>query len=266
MKILAIGDPHGDLSKIKKIPKKNADLILLTGDLGKADLARKIFFENLKRKQQGLPQMEETKKQTKAVHMEIHISTISILRYLSKFAKVYTIQGNVGIPTKTQVKEDYKKHKIKMPFTREMVNKMRNVKLIKNRSKVFGNLKIGFLEMFTDVSWVRGFKPMGYRKKMKKAKKETEKAKRILKRFGNVDILVSHQPPYGYLDKVSGKYGAPKNWWGKHAGSKILLKAIKKYQPKYVFCGHIHEGEGHAKIGKTDVYNLGVAGHVIINL
>ena len=45
-----------------------------------------------------------------------------------------------------------------------------------------------------------------------------------------------------------------------------MLDYIKKYQPKYVFCGHIHEGEGKAKIGKTEVYNLGVAGHKIINL
>ena len=81
-----------------------------------------------------------------------------------------------------------------------------------------------------------------------------------------MDILICHQPPYGFLDKVSGKYGAPKKWVGKHAGSKVILNYIKKYQPKYVFCGHIHEGEGKVKIGKTEVYNLGVAGHKIIEL
>jgi len=35
MKLLIIGDPHGKLPK--KIPK-NVDLILITGDLGKANL------------------------------------------------------------------------------------------------------------------------------------------------------------------------------------------------------------------------------------
>jgi Icc-related predicted phosphoesterase len=45
MKILAIGDPHGDLKKIKKIPIEGVDLILITGDLGKADLLRKRVFE-----------------------------------------------------------------------------------------------------------------------------------------------------------------------------------------------------------------------------
>jgi Icc-related predicted phosphoesterase len=235
MKILAIGDPHGEIEKIKKIPIRGIDLIFVTGDLGKADLARKIFFDNLKRKQRGLSEIEETKKQARMAHMEIHNSTISILKYLSKFAPVYTIQGNVGIPTKKQVKEDYKKHKIKMPVTRDIVNKMSNIKLIKNRSKSFDNLKIGFLEIFTDAFWVKEFKPPYYRKKMKKAKKQTTKAEKILRRFGKVDILVCHQPPYGVLDKVSGKYGAPKNWWGKHAGSKSILNYVKKYHPRYVF-------------------------------
>ena len=41
---------------------------------------------------------------------------------------------------------------------------------------------------------------------------------------------------------------------------------IKKYQPQYAFCGHIHEGEGHKKVGKTDVYNLGVCGYKIIEI
>ena len=64
-------------------------------------------------------------------------------------------------------------------------------------------------------------------------------------------ILLSHVPPYGYLDKIDS---------GKNVGSKILLDAIKKYHPKLVLCGHIHEDKGQSKIGKTTVYNLGCCG------
>jgi len=39
-----------------------------------------------------------------------------------------------------------------------------------------------------------------------------------------------------------------------------LLTAIKKHKLKYVFCGHIHEAKGKAKIGKTIIYNLGYHG------
>jgi len=92
MRILAIGDPHGNLSKIRRIPKKGIDLILITGDLGKADLARKRHFKNIERKKQGLPELEETPEQVKAVYMEVHNSTIKLLRYLSQYAPVYTLQ------------------------------------------------------------------------------------------------------------------------------------------------------------------------------
>jgi len=44
------------------------------------------------------------------------------------------------------------------------------------------------------------------------------------------------------------------------------MKKIKKIPTKNIDLLDIHEGEGKAKIGQTLVYNLGVAGHRIINL
>ncbi len=246
MKILAIGDPHGNLSKLKRIPIKGVDLILLTGDIGKADLARKISFENVERKKKGLPKKKLTRKEEKAIDNEVMKSSIKILKYLSKFAPVYTIQGNVGL--------DHSK-----------INKIRKVSLIKNKLRNINAVRIGFLEYFIDTCWIRDFKPFDYRESMKKAKKETDKARRVLKKFKNVDILICHQPPYGILDKVTWKK-APKHYQGKHAGSKVILDYIKKTQPKYVFCGHIHEGKGMKKIGKTEVYNLGIAGYKILKV
>ena len=43
MKILIIGDPHGNLRYPKSVLKQ-AEIIFITGDIGKADLARKRFF------------------------------------------------------------------------------------------------------------------------------------------------------------------------------------------------------------------------------
>lgn len=48
----------------------------------------------------------------------------------------------------------------------------------------------------------------------------------------NTDILISHAPPYGYLDSVPGVTG--------NLGSKALLKRIEEVVPKLVVCGHIH--------------------------
>ncbi len=72
-------------------------------------------------------------------------------------------------------------------------------------------------------------------------------------------VLVCHNPPYGYLDELDSPC-MPKELNGKHVGSKILLRAIRKHQPRLVLCGHIHEAKGRTKIGKTDVINLGYRG------
>ena len=267
MKICAIGDPHGNLEKIKKIPLKDVDLILLTGDLGKADLARKRFFENEERRKKGLPELEYTPEDFKKVYIEIHYSTINILKYLSRHAPVYTICGNVGtnmIKNSVHKKEE-EKYNIKLPNLGEDIKNLKDFYLIKNRLRVISGLRIGFLEYFTDNSWIKEFNEKD-KKRIKRAKKQTEKAKRVLKRFGNdLDILLCHQPPYKILDKINFP-GSPKHHQGKHAGSKVILNYIKKHQPKYVFCGHVHEGKGKTKIGKTQVYNLGVAGYKIIDI
>lgn len=268
MRILAIGDPHGNLEKIKQIPIKDTDLILLTGDIGKADLARKRYFENVVRGKQGLNELKENANHIKRMNMEIHNSTVNILKFLSKHAPVYSIQGNVGIITDSQVKIDYKKWKIKLDSTADVIEDLGNVSLVKNRLRVINDLRVGFLEYFVDTCWVdefrREFNSKDYKKMMSKARRQTDKARRVLKSFGEVKVLVCHQPPYGFLDKVGAP--APVHWRGKHAGSKTILNYIKKYKPHYVFCGHIHEGEGMKKIGKSEIYNLGIAGYKIINL
>ncbi len=84
MKICAIGDPHGSLDKIKQIPLSEIDLILLTGDLGKADLFRKMDLDNLKRRQQGLDQIEYTPSQIRKAFTETYTSTMEVIKYLSK--------------------------------------------------------------------------------------------------------------------------------------------------------------------------------------
>lgn len=266
MKILAIGDPHGDVKKIKKIRERGIDFILLTGDIGKADLARKRAFENVRRKKEGLPEIEDTAESELAIYEEIHSSTLDVLRYLSNLAPVYTIQGNVSIPSKTTISKKEAKYGIPFPNTLDEIKKLRNVYLVKNGLRRLNGFRVGFLEYFVDTCWVREFKPGDYKKKMRSAKKDTEKASRVLDRFGGgLDILVCHQPPYGYLDKVTAKF-APKHWQGLNAGSKAILGYVKKNNPSYVLCGHIHEGEGSVTIGKSKVYNLGVAEHMVIEI
>jgi uncharacterized protein len=63
------------------------------------------------------------------------------------------------------------------------------------------------------------------------------------------NILVVHPPPRGSLDTVLG---------GLHAGSRGLARWIDRHQPDLVVCGHIHEGAGVARLGRTTVVNCAV--------
>jgi Icc-related predicted phosphoesterase len=263
MKILVIGDPHGNLKNIKKISMKDIDLILITGDLGKADLARKRYFENIERRKRGLDELEETIKDIKKIHLEVYNSTINLLKYLTKFAPVYSILGNVGTSTDVETKKENEKLGIRLPYFRKNMKRIKDFNLVRNNIRNINGVRIGFLEYFIDVNWVKDFKPSEFKIELKNAKKETDKAKRILKNFNELDILVCHQPPYGVLDKVKNKF-APKNWYGKKAGSKLILDYIKSKKLRYVFCGHIHEAKGKIKLGETIVINVGCCGDFFI--
>jgi Icc-related predicted phosphoesterase len=79
-----------------------------------------------------------------------------------------------------------------------------------------------------------------------------------LSAFANLKplILICHCPPYGTdLDQVGR---------GVHAGSKSIKRFIESYEPRYFFCGHIHEAEGVAvRIGATEARNVGKRGYLL---
>ena len=256
MRILIVGDPHGILPK--KIPN-NIDLILITGDLGKADLARKMYLGK-NREEKDLIKKDPLLQ--RKIWMEIYSSSVKVIRYFSKIAQTYSILGNVGTSTDKEIKKIGKQLGINLPLLRLAMKQTNGFHLVKNGLRNFNGLRVGFLDYFIDVCWIKEFGSRD-RERIKNSKKGTAKAKKILKRFGKVDVLICHQPPLGYLDKVNSKL-APKSWKGKHAGSKVILDYVKKKQPRYVFCGHIHEGKGNVKIGKTEVYNLGSEGDFVL--
>ncbi len=64
-----------------------------------------------------------------------------------------------------------------------------------------------------------------------------------------VDIIISHAPPYGTLDRMWS------NHQPLHIGSEPLARVIATHQPKLVVCGHLHHDAGEAYIGETLVVN-----------
>lgn len=51
----------------------------------------------------------------------------------------------------------------------------------------------------------------------------------------NTDILITHGPPFGILDRTNSNY---------NAGCEMLLKKVNLIKPKLHVFGHIHEGYG----------------------
>jgi Icc-related predicted phosphoesterase len=66
----------------------------------------------------------------------------------------------------------------------------------------------------------------------------------------NTDILITHGPAYGYVDKVIGR---PEN-----LGCELLTDRIKEIKPKIHVCGHIHTGYGYTFDGDTHYINAAV--------
>ena len=72
----------------------------------------------------------------------------------------------------------------------------------------------------------------------------------IKKKLSNMeycDVLVTHGPAYGILDKAPNKY---------NLGSKSLYNIIDIKRPKIHICGHIHHSYGYYKGLDTEHYNV----------
>jgi len=70
------------------------------------------------------------------------------------------------------------------------------------------------------------------------------------------EVLACHAPPKNSTLDRAGE--------GQHFGSTSVRNFIELYQPRYFFCGHIHEAEGvQETIGKTLCVNVGKRGYLL---
>lgn len=64
----------------------------------------------------------------------------------------------------------------------------------------------------------------------------------------NTDVLITHGPPYGVLDKAHPRHD--------HLGDNTLLGVAQIVQPFLHVCGHIHGGHGQEVYGNPDYPTL----------
>jgi len=226
MKILAIGDPHGKLPKnLDRIMKKeNIDVIICTGDIppvpkefrqGKINYFPKEFIVKADKLFED------------------------IVKKLCSYKKpVLILRGNMYL------------HGDSDKLTKKIFSSYQNLYYKKTGKVKIGGKNFVLFDMSFEPHMRHSPKVSPWMKKQHALNAPREiKLNKLLKSLDN-PIIISHAPPYGYLDMtILG-----------HRGSKILLRVVKKYKPKLVLCGHIHEGKGKTRIGKTEVYNLGFDG------
>ena len=290
MKILVIGDLHG---RKPRIHFKDFDCIIQVGDVCDDQEIGKIY-KHLFKKENTFGYEEYIKKyigKRNLQQMEKRSLEIGnkILRYLDSFGKpIIFIPGNWDQsygPSKIKDTEKNNYNYMKSFYDWWLGDKT-NSKLIKGIKNLVDspyqlNEVLGI--NFIGYGLVSGRESWSMKKKSKFAKNLTkiqfEKLKKaydkIPKKLNGVFkrrdkkkplIFISHNIPYNTKLDV----GKDKNSYAykKHLGSYVARKFCEKYQPLLCIGGHVHEGKGKDKIGKTTVINAGFGkdANVLIDL
>lgn len=221
MKILLSADSHG---KILDSIEKDCELIIVAGDFSEGDKLRQAIFNK--------GDMEEAKK-------DIVESAKKFISNLPKDKTSVISLGNVEEPVKDEIIQVLKNNGI---------NYKQGLMDIKG-------LKILSIDFFVEEWWAMKYKPDNPNT-LKRAIEDEKRLKDIIKEIKDLDIIVSHVPPFGILDSNPNppKF-LPKSYQG-NMGSKILLDLIKEKQPKLVICSHIHI-PGIIKQERTTIINPG---------
>jgi Icc-related predicted phosphoesterase len=252
MKILAIGDFHGKFSGklFKKIKKEDFDIILSPGDYCGNEKLAKLFFKHVYgTDKENIP--KKIKKRLEKLDKISDMAGIKIIKKMKKIDKlIMGIRGNWDPKhgeTDIGLESEYDK------------NNLKRFDKLQDKDFQLIDFKLKKLDGFQLIGGVSSTSP-GKRNKENKIHydKRKKKYENVFKKSGKSKlpvIFLTHNCPYRTkLDKI--KKGPQK---GKHYGSYLEKELIKKYKPKLVICGHIHEGFGKQKVGRTLVVNTGSA-------
>ncbi len=255
MKILAIGDFHGKFpAKLKKIAKrKDIDLVLCTGDLGGSDKLLKILFKYMDKNWWKEIGPEKTRQYV----LEDYDSGKKIIKELNLLnKKIYMIPGNWDFTSKTFLKRT---GGLILSKYQDLIKKKKNLHWWNRGLKRLDGLNIlAFGGMVTAGAYLKKNKVFSKKQKNKYIKKNKKETKQIMKHGKkDIDILFTHYPPQGIFDIVRFKGENPFN--RKHIGFNGYIKFIKKYKPRLVICGHMHEYQGKKKFRDTLIVTTGAA-------
>jgi len=258
MKILAIGDFHGKLPKKFKtiIKKEHIDAIIDIGDHNPFKY-RKLWFKHCYRKDIEIWEVIGKKKTKQLVTEDTKLGEQIIKQLNNLSVPVFLVHGNVDNKYEADTYDPKRKKNLWKWYDQDhftpLLKKYKNIKEF-----TYSYVK------FQDYIFIGAYgQTFPGKVKSKNYQKSKIKLNKLFKKFSKENkqgkvIFVSHNVPYNTrLDKISMK--ADKKVINKHYGAKLIKRTISKYQPILSIAGHIHEGFGKDKIGKTLALNTGSA-------
>ena len=142
MKIAAIGDPHGNLEKIIKIPLEGVDLVLLTGDLGQTDILRRQALQYLSIPHPGPQEKQSHAEGFRQAFLTAHQTALKLAGYLAGFCPVFIVRGNADL-SNYDIRKFSRTFGVELPFLYQQLSAIRGVRLIDNRVASLKGLRIG---------------------------------------------------------------------------------------------------------------------------
>lgn len=261
MRILAIGDFHGKYpKKLDHLLKKySPDLIISIGDY-KPNSLRKLFFKHVyAQDKMELWDVVGKRKFKESVRKDFRAAERVVKRLDRLRIPVYSVFGNNdwskwpdAADRLVEKRWRNKWHWMRQDFWKPILKDINNVKFFDYSSFRFGDYIFigGGQSSFPGHVQSKNYRNL--RKKMNNLfnkYKEENRERRV--------IFVSHNVPYNTkLDLITAK-DAHKRAKGKHYGSKIVRRVIEGHKPVLHIAGHIHEGYGKDKLGKTVLINVG---------
>jgi len=266
MRILVIGDLHGNMPKIYYM---DFDVIIAPGDFC-SDAPRKYMFEamrkNIQNKNNNVKWYDLCgKKKAKEMINKSLRDGREILRYLDSLnVPVFSLPGNWDWTGR-----DYEwKFADENFWKSRLIKSLKNVRDVHKKSLSFRDLSIIGHGISSGPEY-----PIGERAKRMDKKEISKKKGEYRKLYSTMDkkfkkirknkkpiLFMSHNVPYmTRLDKIDNK-SSPMH--GKHMGSYLAKELIKSHQPLLCIGGHMHETFGKTRVGKTICVNAGFGSFV----
>lgn len=260
MKILAIGDIHGEIGKLKKkVPKQDFDFVIGVGDYaGIKEWYPYIRYSfRLKDRKKAKPPKEFFGKEKfkKLIKKDFEAGKKSLF-FLDNLGKPgFFIFGNGDDEW-----YNYPFSKNILQAKRSRLNFLKKIKNIKEMTyKVRNYNRNSFLGFggYLDAKANAKSRDVEWQKRVDKRDKRAEKKMNsLVKKLRKKSIFIFHYPPKGIFDIIRDKKNP---FSGGSTGIDFFRKAIIKKKPFLVLCGHMHEYQGSKKLGSSVVVNPGEA-------